>query len=235
MQGLVLRASGVMRHRLCIGRMRCHVRRSPEARCGRAEVDPGDANAAKYLAATRARMQELGIAPRPRAQPDGAGAQPGLSRERASPAAARAGACESPGCRVERGIGSGAVAGLPGSSGSKEQRGGRPLEQTGQGLPGALPSRGRPAGVAAGPSQAPDGGGPAREEGGGGALQAAVPVCPPGEPGNSAARSVQPALSGASQLAAPHRAASRPGYCMPCVRSHVRKLLRQRCERPDGW
>jgi len=122
----------------------CGVQRSPEARCGRAEVDPGDANAAKYLAATRARMQELGIAPRPRPQPDGAGAQPGPLRERASPAAARAGACESPGCCVERGIGSGAVAGLPGSSASSERRGGRPLEQTGQVLSGALPSHGRP-------------------------------------------------------------------------------------------
>ncbi len=185
----------------------CGVQRSPEARCGRAEVDPGDANAAKYLAATRARMQELGIAPRPRPQPDGAGAQPGPLRERASPAAARAGACESPGCCVERGIGSGAVAGLPGSSASSERRGGRPLEQTGQVLSGALPSHGRPASTAAGPSQAPDSGGAAR--GGGSGVQAAVPVCPPGEPGSSAARSVEPAPSGAAQLLVPHRAACR--------------------------
>ncbi len=198
----------------------CGVQRSPEARCGRAEVDPGDANAAKYLAATRARMQELGIAPRPRAQPDGAGAQPGPSRERASPAAARAGACESPGCRLEHGVGSGAVAGLPGSSASRERRGERPLEQRGPVLPGAPPPRGRPAGAAAGPSQARDGGGAAQGEGSG-ALQAAVPVCPPGEPGNSAARSAQPAPSGAAQVAVPRRAACQPGHCMRCVCSHV--------------
>jgi len=40
-------------------------------------------------------------------------------------------------------------------------------------------------------------------------VQAAVPVCPPGEPGSSAARSVEPAPSGAAQLLVPHRAACR--------------------------
>lgn len=59
------------------------------ASLARAEVDPHDANAAKYLAATRARMRELGMSPGPPGARGGGRVAPGSARSEPTPDQAR--------------------------------------------------------------------------------------------------------------------------------------------------